>query len=153
MYLISLETGALVQSKTGIVPTSFTPTNPLVNGRYRIYVSATNAVGSSGFGAPFDFTIGAPIVTPAVPTGLNVTGTNTLTPTMSWTAVPGAASYLVYFINRTTNTLVSSMRVTTNSYTNPTALTNGGNYRLFVLATNSAGSSVFSSPLDFTVSM
>ncbi len=154
VYLINLGTNTLVESKVGVPTNSFTPINSLANGRYRIFIRAINIVGSSAFGAPFDFTIGAAIVAPIVPTGLTAINKTTPFPTLQWNAVAGATSYSIWFVKLNSTgpaTLISGATgLMTNSYTHPTPLANG-NYRFLVLAKNSVGSSLYSSVYDFPV--
>ncbi|MFD7997331.1 extracellular catalytic domain type 1 short-chain-length polyhydroxyalkanoate depolymerase [Streptomyces mexicanus] len=67
------------------------------------------------------------------PTGLTVTGTTATTASLSWTAVSGAASYLVYRDGARVGTATGS------SYTD-TGLSAGTSYRYTVAAVDSAGS-------------
>jgi hypothetical protein len=151
VYLINLDTNTLITSQTGIVSNNFTPA-VLVDGRYRIWVNATNVAGSSSWSTPFDFSIGtAPTAPPTTPTGLSVSNANTSTPTVTWTAQAAGTKYAIWFVNLDTGTLISGeTNLTTASYTPASALTNG-HYRIWVRAYNSIGSSGWSSPFDFTV--
>jgi len=152
VYLVNLDTGAVVSSQTGLSTNSFTPATNLADARYRIWVNARNAAGTSAYSSPFDFSIGgAPTSAPAAPTGLSASNTNTSTPTISWQASAGASKYAIWFVNLDTGTLVSGAEnLTTTSFTPGSALLNG-HYRFFVRAYNSIGSSAYSSPYDFVV--
>jgi hypothetical protein len=151
IYLINLTTGAVISGATGLASTSFTPTADLASATYRIWVKAHNAAGSSGWSAPFNFDVAMP-VPPTPPTGFSVLNANTASPTVTWNAVPGATHYAIWFINLDTNTLVSGATgLTTNSFT-ASGLTSG-NYRIWVRAYNGTGSSTWSSPFDFDVTV
>jgi predicted phage tail protein len=152
VYLINLDTSAVINSQTGIATTSSTPGAALADGRYRIWVSATNAAGSSPWSTPFDFSIGtAPTTPPATPTGFSAGNTNTTTPTVTWTADAAGTKYAIWFINLDTNTLISGeTNLTTAAFTPASPLVNG-HYRIWVRAYNSVGSSGWSTPFDFEV--
>jgi predicted phage tail protein len=151
VYFINLDTGALVTSQTGIGTNSFTPASALGDGRYRIWVNATNIAGSSAWSTPFDFSVGTPLTMPTVPANLSASNTNTSTPTVTWTAQTAGTKYAIWFINLDTNVLVSGQEnLTTASYTPSSPLANG-HYRIWVRAYNSLGSSGWSNPFDFIV--
>ncbi|MEU6772264.1 PHB depolymerase family esterase [Streptomyces sp. NPDC046759] len=71
---------------------------------------------------------------PAAPTGLTVTGSTDTSVSLSWNAVPGAASYDIY----RDGTLVNTSPVTGTAYTD-TGLDTGTTYRYTVAAVDSTG--------------
>jgi hypothetical protein len=88
-----------------------------------------------------------------VPAAPVVTGTSGAAnqPTVNWNAVSGATSYGVYLINLGTGTFVAAQSgLGTNSFT-PAAPLADGTYRIWVTATNSAGTSPESAPFDFSI--
>ncbi|MCD7734323.1 MAG: hypothetical protein LUH48_04185 [Clostridiales bacterium] len=92
------------------------------NGLYTGYSNVMTAVYEAG--------------TTVVVTGVSLTqGTDGKTPTLTWSAVSGAASYKVY---RTTGSLASGL--TSTSYTDTKATTSGTTYSYYVTAVLSDGS-------------
>ena len=150
IWFINLDNGTLVSSDT--LSTSQFTASGLSNGNYRIWVRAINGIGSSGWSAPFDFTVGsAPTAPPPAPAGFSVSGETTASPTIDWDDAEGASSYATWFVNLDTGTLVSSETLSTSQFT-ASGLSNG-NYRIFVRAINGIGSSSWSAPFDLTVSI
>jgi predicted phage tail protein len=135
--------------QTGLTSNSYTPPVALGLGSYQAWVQAFNSVGNTaGWSAPISFVIGPPpIPTLTAPTG---SSPNT-TPTFTWTATSGAASYTLWVSNLTAGTTqFKQQNLTTNSYT-PTALPLGS-YQAWVEAFNSAGNTAgWSSAISFTV--
>jgi hypothetical protein len=128
-----------------VTTTSFVcPT--LVNGTtYQWSLSASNQAGSSTEVSAV-FTIELPTA-PAAPTGLTPGAptqpgqkVTSATPTLSWTASPGATKYFV-LVEQVGGATLVNQTVTTNSIVCP-ALTSGATYQWFVTASNSAGSSL-----------
>jgi hypothetical protein len=56
IWFINLDTGAVVSGATGLTTNSFTASG-LTTNRYRIWVKAHNAAGSSSWSSPFDFDV------------------------------------------------------------------------------------------------
>jgi hypothetical protein len=140
---------------------SITSTTPLAFGAtYNWFVNAKNSVGTSAWSAPL--TITAPVGTaPSAPTLIAPTGTiSTGTPTFSWNAVSGAASYGLTVFNSSSATVLDIVVTpasggcasipATCSYTTGTVLPNG-NYTWQVSATNISGSAT-SALGSFTIS-
>jgi predicted phage tail protein len=153
VYFINRGTGTLVASQTGIATTNFIPASGLADGKYRIWVSATNVAGTSAWSTPFDFDVGTPVVVPVAPTvsGTSDSGFGTNRPQINWNTVSGAASYGVYLVNQDTGTLITSQTgIGINSFTPATGLADG-RYRIWVNATNIAGTSGWSTPFDFSI--
>jgi hypothetical protein len=152
IYFIRLADGALISGATGLTDPNFTPGAPLSPGTHRIWVKAHNAAGSSSWSTPYDFTIGTPIVPPTAPTGFSVLNANTANPTVTWESQGAGVTYSIWFINLDTGAVVSGATgLTTNSFTASGLTTN--RYRIWVKAHNSAGSSSWSSPFDFDVTV
>jgi large repetitive protein len=151
LYLIRVDSGAVISGATGLTSPSYTHGANLADGPYRIWVKAHNAAGSSAWSAPFDFTVGAPLSPPSVPTGFSLTNGETTTPTIHWGAVPNAATYSIYFIRLADSTVISAATgLMSNSFTPGAPLSPGG-HRIWVKAHNLAGSSAWSAPYDFTI--
>lgn len=96
---------------------------------------------------------------PPVPTGLSPgssvspgTTVNTLTPTLSWNASPGATGYVVALVNASTGATIFAQNISSTSIICST-LVNGTTYAWSVAAYNSAGRSAIATPLIFTVSL
>jgi hypothetical protein len=120
-------------------------------------VSASNSAGSSATATIVYFTVNTATV-PPTPTGLSPGSTSspgptvtTLTPTLSWNALTGAAAYSVA-VSQLNGGVVYAANVTTNSAPIPTGkLTSGATYFWTVSASNSAGSSATATIVYFTV--
>ena len=120
--------------------------NSVANGTtYYYVVSATDAAGTSANSAEISATPTAP---PPPPTGLTATPGNAQI-VLSWTASPGATSYIVGQGIKSGGpyTVVSSPTATT--YTD-TGLTNGTTYYYVVGAVNSSGTSANSNEASAT---
>src|SRR5205085_449099 len=123
---------------------------------YRWNVAATNSSGSSAYTTPLYFTTPSATAIPPTPTNPSP-GTTTspgpttasTTVTMSWSASSGATSYGIGVRDMTTNTLVVDTFTSSTSYT-ASNLTAGRTYRWNVAATNSAGTSAYTTPVYFT---
>ena len=107
--------------------------------------------------ASITISVGAALA-PATPTGLSPGGASqpgttvtTLTPTLSWNASQGATAYSVV-VSQVGGGTVLSQNVSTNSVVCPT-LVNGATYLWAVGASSSAGNSVPSAVVYFTVSV
>jgi len=135
---------------TGVNTYSYSVTG-LTNGTtYYFVVTAVNADGVSGVSNQASATPEASLGIPAAPTGFTATGGD-MQASLSWTAVPGAATYNIYQATTSgaegTTPVVTG--VTTNSYA-VTGLTDGTTYYFQVAAVNSYGTSGLSAQANAT---
>jgi len=122
--------------------------------RYFWHVNATNAGGTSAYSVPFSFTTAAGSPPPSPPvlatpaSGTTGVATN---PTLSWNASTGAVSYRLQLSTDSTfaTTFVDQSGISTTSYA-ATGLAVNTRYFWHVNATNSGGTSAYSTPFNFT---
>jgi len=142
--------------QSALTTNSFTPTTPLPNGSYVVWVRTIAADGEAGLWSdPYrfqmDYRVGPVTVSP-----LGVT-TDT-TPTFTWNAIEGAVSYNLWVNNLTTGT---SRAIYVNvphvngvaqiTYTPPREM-QAASYRWWVQAVPASGAFVaFSAPKDFQI--
>ncbi len=150
--LESLTTGQqflfTVDATTASPPNRLVLANDLAIGQYRVRVRATDMVDVQGDWSPFaNFTVRTP-VTITAPTG-SVTSPR---PQVTWNAVPGAVRYSVTLFNVTDNVTAATVsNILTNNWT-PTSDLSLAEYRVTVVAFNSAGdTTVPNAPYSFTV--
>lgn len=147
LYLHNGTTGIL---ESGISGTTFTPTTPLADGSWQWWVRAVSASGAIGQWSSVAVTdvSGRPVL--VAPAG-TVSDT---TPTFQWTAVIGAARYVIQVDNLSTGTsaVIREDNVSSNSYT-PTTPLAAGNYRFWIQAVGSTSTnrSPWSFAGDFTI--
>lgn len=112
---------------------------------YYFRVAAQNANGTS-YGAEQSFTTAALPPPPAAPTGVMATASNQAS-TISWTAVPGATSYNIYWATATGVTKATGTKITgaTSPYTH-SPIANNTTYYYVVTAVNANGESADSTP-------
>jgi uncharacterized delta-60 repeat protein len=149
LWVDNLTTGASqVIRQQNLTGTSFTPSANLPFGSYRMWIRAFNGAGTPGaWSAGADFRIAAPTVTGPVGTA------SSDTPTITWSAVDGAARYDLWVDNVSTGASQVMRRsdLTTNSAT-PASPLAAGVYRVWVRALDAAGNSTaWSAASDFTV--
>lgn len=166
-----INTSALVYT-TCVTGTSCTIPTGLLNdgGNYKWSVTAKTGCSSScvsNSSAYLYFTVQIPVacslngITPTlISPGTNALPWQTVTtttPTLSWNAVPGAVNYGVYVRDLSSDILLVNNDCATSgtSFTIPSGLlTNGGQYRWNIIATDACGSSCtsfFSDRLYFQV--
>jgi len=150
-YEVTLKDQAIdstIASNASIFTTSWTPVSQLPHGTYRWWVRAYSAAGIVGGWSLYkDFSVGGK------PTLLNIPATTfDRTPTFSWTAVDGAASYEIWIALGNANVVVLNVRnLPTNSYTPLNDLA-PQSYRVWIRAVSTTGVvSAWSSPVTFTV--
>ncbi len=119
----------------------------LTNGTpYYFVVTAVNAGGESGVSSEKTATPAAAPQPPGSPTGRTVTSTVAGQITVSWTAVTGATSYNVYYLqasSQPTNAqvLAGPKQSTSATTLTVTGLTSGATYYVLITAVNAAGES------------
>ena len=114
---------------------------------YYIRGRARNATENGGYSA-----LVTAVLIPAAPTGVQAAATSTTAIKVDWTAVPGAASYIVERSANGTSGWTSVGTPTTNQFTN-SSLTTGTTYYFRVFAVNSGGQSAASSVVSATTSV
>ncbi len=140
-YLVTIvnSTGKVILQTT-VYETSFTPTSPLPTGNNLTWrVQAVNLFGeTSNFDPNPVFNPTSLLATPVI-NGFNG-ATTPLTPTLSWAAVPNAASYHLILKDQTSST--QALFGTTGTFVTITApLNNGDRYQWSVYALDSVGDS------------
>jgi hypothetical protein len=137
-----------VVNQTGITSTSY-PVSGLANSTtYYWRVNATNSGGTSAWSSPvWSFT--TVVVPPSAPTlasPANGSATQSITPTLSWNTSTGATSYglQVSTSSSFTTTVVNQTGITSTSRA-ISGLSNNTTYYWRVNATNTAGTSAWSS--------
>ena len=143
---------------------SFTPSIQLANGTmWGWYVNAANAFGTSAWSDGKTFRVSAPgVTTPAAPTQLAPSGTiATASPVFTWNASAGATSYWLLVqnldgvaVNRsvTANEAGCASGSGTCTFDPGLNLANNSTWGWYVNASNSAGTSAWSSGMTFKVS-
>jgi large repetitive protein len=160
-YLLSyspLATGASYSpgsESVQVVGTSYTPTSPLFNDQTYLWsviaIVPFNGVYVDGTPSAWaSFVVsepGAPI-----PGALPATVTSQ-TPTFQWSAVSGAATYVLTVTNTTSNMTVIHREIDATSFTPVAPLTNNDSYQWTVQAVDNIGDASLPSPLqEFNVS-
>ena len=112
----------------------------LPNGTYAFIVVAVNSVGAGSPSAAVTATLATLLTPPAAPTGLQaIAGDGQVT--LSWNAVSGANSYLIYYKANATTATVSDSLTTNVAFNGASAVVTlpNGSYAFIVVAVNSAG--------------
>lgn len=142
--------------QSALTTNSFTPTAPLPNGTYDVWVRTIAADGEAGVWSPkyqfqMDYRVGTETISP-------VGVTTDTTPAFTWKAIEGAVSYNLWVNNLTTGVakfiFVSVPHVNgvaQITYTPPNPLP-AGSYRWWVQAVPASGTHVsYSAPKDFQI--
>ncbi|MFO0999575.1 MAG: hypothetical protein U0936_04505 [Planctomycetaceae bacterium] len=135
MLLRNLRTGATVASELSLTATSWTPTTALPASDYRWSIRAkVGSVLTGSWSLSKDFNNGGR------PVLLTASGTTTdRTPTILWSAVTGAQSYILRIVRVDTNALIQDVRnLTGNSFTPLTDLP-PRQYRMWVRSVSTTG--------------
>jgi hypothetical protein len=130
----------------GITTTSSDLATLLAGTSYDFQVQTICAAGSSAYSDPTSFTT---VASCGIPTGLTSSGITNTTATVSWTAVPGAASYTLQWKPSSSSTWATVNGIATTS-SNLTTLLAGTSYDFQVQTICAAGSSAYSDPTSFT---
>lgn len=151
LYVRNLVTGKFVSSPKDIVGTSFTPPANLAPGNYRWWVYAvTQGDYHSQAATTQDIEVGMSptLLTPGE-------STTDQTPTFSWNAVTGAATYNL-FVSRldvATRAIIDDAGIAETNFT-PVASLPVGSYRAWMRATSLTGETgPWSAPYDFTITV
>jgi fibronectin type 3 domain-containing protein len=141
-------------TKISAVTSPYVQTGLTAGTAYYYVVTAVNVSGESPSSAQATATTNAPpVVIPAAPAGVTATGgTNQVS--ISWSAVPAASSYNVYYsttsgVTTSTGTKIAGV---TSPYVN-TGLAVGTTYYYIVTAVNSAGESAASAQASATTAV
>jgi hypothetical protein len=142
--------------QSALTTNSFTPTAPLPNGTYDVWVRTIAADGEAGLWSPkyqfqMDYRVGTETISP-------VGVTTDTTPAFTWKAIEGAVSYNLWVHNLTTGVqkfiFVSVPHVNGRAqitYTPPNPMP-AGSYRWWVQAVPASGTFVsYSAPKDFQI--
>jgi hypothetical protein len=135
LILKNKRTGATVATVPSISSTTWTPTTALPVGDYTWSVRARLGVVLAGsWSAARDFNNGGrPVL---------LTSSGTIadrTPTIEWAAIPGAASYSVWFVRVDTKAIVMRAQNLTGTSFTPTADLAPGQYRVWLRAISTTG--------------
>lgn len=141
--------GVTISSPTKVTGVTSAPqtVSGLTNGTpYYFVVTAVNAGGESGVSSEKTATPAAAPQVPGSPTGRVVTSTVAGQLTVTWTAVAGATSYNVYYLqasSQPTNptVLASTPTTSTTPSASITGLTSGATYYVLITAVNAVGES------------
>jgi hypothetical protein len=127
----------------------------LINGvPYGVYVAALNYAGAGPWSAGVAF---IPFVVPGIPVQGAPSGTQPSTPTYQWNKVQGATDYFISVLNSSGTQVfgqwvnsASTCATTPCQLQQPTALPVGA-YSWFILSSNPAGMSAYSTGMSFSV--
>jgi hypothetical protein len=137
-----------VVNQTGITSTSYPVSGLAGNTTYYWRVNATNAGGTGAWSSPvWSFTTApAPPAAPTLASPANGSATQTTSPTLTWNASTGATSYglQVSTVSDFSTTVVNQTGITSTSRA-ISGLSNNMTYYWRVNATNTAGTSAWSS--------
>ncbi|MCA9064833.1 MAG: proprotein convertase P-domain-containing protein [Planctomycetaceae bacterium] len=135
-----------------VTGTSFTPSEQLGVGRYRVWVRAYDSLERPGFwSVPRQFRVDtAPVINAPQTSAVEVSGTF---PRISWSAIANTAHYDLWIDNLTTNTsqVIRRNDLVTTSFLQQNGL-GSGSYRAWVRSINAAGDvGRWSDPVTFSV--
>jgi fibronectin type 3 domain-containing protein/NAD-dependent dihydropyrimidine dehydrogenase PreA subunit len=148
-YIIYRGTTSTSLSQVGTAATtSFSNTGLTASTMYYFAVAAVNAGGTGARSTTVSATTQSS--GPAVPTGVTTTVASSTSITVKWTAVTGAASYIIYR-GATSVSLSQVGTATTTTYTN-TGLKASTTYYYAVAAVNASGTSARSTTVSATTS-
>ena len=102
LVVTDASSGRVLIDRTGLTSTSFTPSNPIGDGTYRVVVTGTNEAGTAGPSSDavtFTIALGHPERPVIVAPGLDIANPR---PTFMWTPVAGVVEYQLWLTNNTT---------------------------------------------------
>ncbi|GAB4143262.1 MAG: hypothetical protein Tsb009_14210 [Planctomycetaceae bacterium] len=150
ILVYSATRGAQIASNYNVSGTSFTPSSAWSNDNYRVYVRAVSSTNTNGSWSSYSFTIGSTII----PGSVTVTGpagsTSDNTPTITWNAANGAATYQVLVYSLSRGQLVASVTTSATSTTINSALSSDS-YRIYIRGLNSNSQAGSWSAYDFSI--
>jgi hypothetical protein len=156
-YRVVIRKGSdVVLDKSGLTALSFTvPAGLLIVGTYGWTVTATGPGGTSApQGKPFVFTVKELILPPAAPVLTapgDASSSTDKTPSLSWNAVSGAATYRV-LLRKGADVVLDRSGLTALTFTVPAGLLTAGTYSWTVTATGPGGTGApQASPFTFIV--
>ncbi len=149
VYVRNLKTGNTDFYPKGVTTTSWTPPTSMTDGPYRWWVQAVGPANvRSLWSPPVDIHVGGR------PNVLGPIGNSSdRTPTFTWTAVSGAASYQLWVdrLDVAQSAVINLAGITSANYT-PTVSLEKGVYRLWVRAISTTGQwSVWSQAVDVSI--
>lgn len=153
LMLFDKSRGQLVVQVDRLTAASFTPSSPLVDSQYQAFVKAISGNGpDSDWSLPHEFSVNTGTQTPDLPFLTGPRGRiDDNTPTISWDVANGADSYelLVYNV-QIGQQVVHETQIVPTSFTIENPLVNA-RYQVFLRSSNNAGSSSWTSPMEFEV--
>lgn len=133
---------------THVTAANWTPATDLISGRtYKWMVRSTNSANLGAWTTAATFSVGKPAI--SAPANLA-----NIRPTVTWSAVTGAAGYRVQIndVSGARANLFPNTTVAGTSWAPPADLVSGRTYRVYVKALNAAGVAYWSAPVTFAVS-
>jgi len=145
-YVVGASTNKLLAAT--VFETSFNHIGLQTETSYSYYIAASNSAGDS------DYSSAASAMTlmnlPDVPTGISATAASAASITVSWNPVSGAMIYKIYYEEGvSTNKILAGQINNETSYTH-TGLQSNTIYRYYIVSSNSAGDSGYSSSASAT---
>lgn len=146
--------GTTAVDQSNLISVSYTATGLSLNTKYYWRVNASNGGGASPYSAVWSFTttsVPPPPPPPALASPANGAIGVATNPTLTWNASTGAASYRLQIATDTlfTSIAVDQSEIATTSYS-ASGLTTNTKYYWRVSATNTGGTSGFSTVFAFT---
>ena len=126
--------------------TTYDDTSAVAGTTYYYWVKATNSAGASAFSSSSTGRRSAPVAAPSAPSGLSASdSTYTDKVRVTWTAASGATGYQIWRHTINMPSGASQLGTTTATIYDDTSAVAGSMYYYWLKATNSGGTSAFSS--------
>eukprot|EP00913_Durusdinium_trenchii_P028498 g26726.t1 len=143
LLVYNIATGQAVVNQTGITTNQFTPGTPIQQATHQVFVRSVNNTGASAYSSPLSF--GVALDAPAFPAATAATLDST--PTISWSAVPGAATYEILVYNIDIGAQIIHQNGITGTQFTPSSAFASVDHQAFVRAYDTFGMpGAFSSP-------